>query len=218
MSSVAPRVAYAPQLNTWQIECAKWLGFVAMLADHTNKALFAGELVGWSEFGRLTFPLFAYALGSGLRSHADMGSVEKRLWMWALASQVPFWLLWGRSDLNVLFALAGGVTFVQACARRDYLLCAVLAIGSTWVEFGWFGLGMVVASIYVARSQSLEVTCGWVASLALLGLSNGNDYALLSVPVLYLVQFVQLRVPRMRGVFYPLYPLHLLVLAAIVAL
>ena len=52
----------------------------------------------------------------------------------------------------------------------------------------------------------------WIAATAALYVINPNMWALASLPVIFVATRVELRLPRLRHVFYVYYPLHLLVI------
>lgn len=220
MSAVAISLPVVQRIAS-QVELLKWVGFVAMVADHLNKALFAGELVGFSEFGRLAFPLFTVALAIGLRGADDekIKLVIGRLCLFGFIAQPLSMLLWPTFSFNILFTLALGVA-------ASLLYRSV----NPWVKFGSFfgaavaslaceffvpGFFFVFAAIYAFREPSPEGSITLLVTLALLYVPNGNHWALLAVPVVYGCAAVNLSLPRWRQVFYPLYPMHLAIIIGV---
>lgn len=215
-----------PLLNSSQIELCKWLGFLAMIADHANKLLFDGSMVGWAEFGRLAFPLFAFALSAGLSGSARAGvdRVALKLLLWGGISTLVTMPVWGGFRLNIFYTLAAGVLvgqfvwdLLQPSDRESISFdrtCVVLAsiLLSIFMEYQLVGVFMVAVTFVAYRAQSLLALAWWVISVGLLLLENYNNWSTAAVLVLAVLQFVQLRVPRIRGVFYWLYPSHLAVL------
>src|SRR4249920_2578087 len=80
------------------IEGLKWLGLLLMTGDHVNKYLFAEQLSGLSELGRLAMPIFGFVLAYNL---ARPGTLEggaypraiKRLAVWGAVASVPYMAL-----------------------------------------------------------------------------------------------------------------------------
>lgn len=220
MSAVAISLPVTQRIAS-QVELLKWVGFVAMLADHINKGLFAGQLVGFTEFGRLAFPLFTVALALGVRAADDekIKLVIGRLCLFGFMAQPLSMLLWSEFAFNILFTLGLGVTASllyrssDAWVKFGSFVGAVVAAG--WCEFGAPGFFFVFAAVNVARSPSLEGSVTLLAALSLLALPNGSHWALLAVPVVYACSVVKLSVPRWRQVFYPLYPMHLAIIVGV---
>lgn len=207
-----------PRLSSSQIELCKWVGLLAMVCDHVDRAFFGDALIGWTEFGRLTFPAFAFALAQGLSQLEveRVGKVVVRLVVAGAVAQLFFFWLWGRGDLNCLFtfALGAGLWWVWVSWRVALIVAVPLALwASTAVEFQWPGLVMVVATIWACRGWG--GLPAWFFGLAVLGLVNRNSWGYLVVPLVFVLQLTPLAVPRVRGLFYWLYPGHMAVLCLV---
>lgn len=220
------RVQWLPTLTHGEAEYCKWLGFLAMIADHYNKlvaipVLGGDGLAGFNEFGRLTFPLFAVALATGV-SAATQGKrlqVVQRLMVWGLIATPVHVVLWWSPQLNVLFTLAAGLA-CYAIAREwttSRSTQSMLAIGG-WLLIGAFseyslpGVLMVWAGCRFAAAPTWRSWGIWCATVYTLGIINGNQWALAVVAVLALVSVSGITVPRVRGLFYWLYPGHMVAL------
>jgi hypothetical protein len=68
---------------------------------------------------------------------------------------------------------------------------------------------LCVATWSYARAPNWPALLSGAAALIALRLINGNDFALLGIPVLALASFWWWPLPRARFVFYAFYPLHL---------
>jgi len=202
------------------IEALKWLALVLMTGDHINRFLFNGTLAYLFELGRLALPIFVFVLAYNL---ARPGQLErgtyprtmKRLAAFGALASVPFIALGdllhaGWWPLNVLFSLLVLTTTLYLIERNDLLAAGVLfLVGGSLVEYGWLGLTLGLAVWTYCKQPSLPAAA--VALLACAGLwfTNGNLWALASVPLILPATRLNLHLPRLRWAFYAYYPLHL---------
>ena len=72
----------------------KCLAMALMLCDHLWATVVPGN--DWlTSVGRLAFPIFAFQIAEGFaRTHSRKGYL-KRMFLWALASEIPFNLMYG---------------------------------------------------------------------------------------------------------------------------
>ncbi|WP_051103972.1 TraX family protein [Marinobacterium rhizophilum] len=124
---------------------------------------------------------------------------------------MPWETCYTRDDgLNVLFSLLVLTTTLYLVERDDLLAAGILfLVGGSLVEYGWLGLTLGLAIWTHCKQPSLPAAA--VALLACVGLwfTNGNLWALASVPLILAATRLNLRVPRLRWAFYAYYPLHL---------
>jgi len=103
-------------------ESLKWLAILTMTIDHVGVALYPEHIV-LRYIGRLSFPLIAYLLILGLESTRNVKNYFTRLLLFALISQVPFYLARGVlpwEQLNIFFTLSLGVLFIYLFERNNY--------------------------------------------------------------------------------------------------
>jgi hypothetical protein len=205
------------------IEPLKWLALAIMLAEHAMRYV-AGELPPWLyAAGRVAFPLFAFALALGLRMHpcGKLGGIIARMLVWAAIAQATIRLVDVTDNrLNVLFTFALGVAaaYAMGCIRQLGVAAVglgVIGAASWWCEFGPPGVAFVAGCVTLGRAGERPIAA-WIAVLlllALLAIPNGNHYALAAVPAALLVAWSQVRLPRLRGVFYWTYALQFLAYA-----
>lgn len=209
------------------LELLKWLALVLMLGDHINSAFFGRELPVLTELSRICFPLFAMILGYNLaRPGADKGRALKRLLLVALVSQLPHALAlhYGVLPLNVLFTFALAVAVIDLVEKRHFMLAAIgfLSAG-LFVDYAWPGVALVVSTWLGCRNSRVfsdfhpMAWLGVVASFMGLCLVNGNLYAWWALPVALAATSGQWPIPRKPWAFYVFYPVHLVVLAAAIA-
>ena len=212
------------RLHAGTLEALKWLALALMVLDHVNTFLHDRAWAWAYQAGRLVAPIFAFVLAYHLAQPAVEASgaalrVMRRLALFGALASAPFMALIGRPlPLNILFTLLFGIAMVHALrqpSRAWHLAAAVVfTVGGALGEFLHFGLLMVAAAWAYCRQPDATRLLLWVGSVAMLFPVNGNLHALGAVPLLLAARWVDLRVPRVRHLFYAVYPLHLAVLWA----
>ena len=107
-----------PEVNHAALEVAKWLALLSMTVDHWGKIAAPEHLTATHLIGRISFPLFAWIVGTRLAFSPELGNrYLRRLVPWAAVSQ-PVFVVAGRSwsELNILATLALGVAAVPTTA------------------------------------------------------------------------------------------------------
>ncbi len=179
-------------LNANQLRC---LAIVFMLLDHLWATLVPGNF--WMTCaGRRAFPIFAFQISEGFFHTRDRGRYARRLLLFALASEVPFDLMYGSTVFypfhqNVLFTLLLGLLAVSAIdrARRErtakaaalsaLALAGILLLAAVgMVDYGWRGVLTVVA-FYALRG----FPAAWLAQIAAMALLNIVGFRGLLLPL-----------------------------------
>lgn len=208
-------------LSEATLSAAKWLALVFMVIDHSNKYLFDGSVAWMYAVGRISMPLFAFVLGYNLARTAMLASggyrrLVLRLAVFGLLATPPFIVInklafgW---PLNMMFTLLVAVVAAWLFDMRRPLAtigaCLVLAWGGALGEYWWPAVGLCMCVWAYQRQPSRALVAGFLACLVLLWFVNGNLWALAVVPVLFVLRWWPLVLPRAQWVFYALYPLHL---------
>lgn len=209
-------------LSTGAVEAMKWVALVVMVLDHINKHLYAGALPLGFELGRLALPLFAFALAYNLaRPGVIEGEAGKRvigrLALFGAAATPAYMALgklsWGWWPLNVmaLFLVAAVLLRLvsQGGTARGAVAAVVFLAAGSIVEFWWFGLATIGAAWRYCKAPTWQNAGLLVAAIAMLGLVNGNQWALAALPLAALLSRFNVTIPRLGRFFYWFYPLHL---------
>lgn len=215
-----------PRVSSGAIEALKWLALACMVVDHINAAFYGRELGLLADvIGRQAMPLFAAVFGYNLaRPGADIGRALRRLLLFgalATPAYVALFGLVGLWPLNILFTFAVAAwVILELQAGRAWHATVAFVLGSALVEYWWPGVALVVVVWMVARSPRplVFMPALGLTLAALCIVSNGNSYALLSVPLALLVVHAAPTVPRLRWWFWWFYPTHLAALALFVSL
>lgn len=131
-------------MNTFQI---KVIAIVAMIVDHLGLFFFPQYLI-FRMIGRLAFPLFAWLIANGAYHTHNIRTYLRRLYIFALISQIPFFLANQFIDphfaeLNVLCTLFFGLLAIIFIKRTN-----------NWVH--WF----IITVIFAAMAELLQTDYG----------------------------------------------------------
>jgi len=210
-----------------QLELLKWVALASMFVDHIGRHLLGAGYATW-EFGlgRIAFPLFVLVIALNLARPGDRAGraarTSRRLALWCVVSLVPSVMARGEPQMiNVLGTLGLGAALCWAIESRAavalrVLACLAVGVASNHVEFGLAGVFMV-AAIYLWQAHD-EPGAALVAVLlflatAWLNRSFGGLYGLLGtlacLPIAWVARHVPAQIPRLKHLFYLVYPLHL---------
>ena len=117
-----------PQYNTAR-DFLKILAIIAMTADHASTAFLneGSDLYAICQFfGNSTIVIMSFFITQGLRYTRSVLKYAGRLLLWAVISEIPFYLLFG-VQLNVLFTLFASLT-ITCFLDRNGLLIALTAL------------------------------------------------------------------------------------------
>ena len=214
----SPRIV----LSSGTIEALKWFAVVFMTVDHVNRYLLHGAVGSMYALGRLAMPIFSFVLAYSLAQPESYANgvhlrVFRRLALFSVISCIPYIalnnLLQGWWPLNILFTLligTGLVTLLESSIKyRNLFALLLFIVGGSAVEFWWAGLAVFFFSWRYVRSPNMIDLSGLLVSMLLLGNINGNQWALLSLPVIFLATQIKIDIPRIKHVLYVYYPFHL---------
>jgi hypothetical protein len=211
-------------LSSGATEALKWIAVVIMTIDHVNRYVLHGSVTYMFALGRLAMPIFAFTLAYQLaRNDAFSNGVHfrviRRLVFFAVISSIPYvvlnklTLIQGWWPLNILFLLLIGTGLVALLEStfiyRNSLAFLLFIFGGAIVEFWWAGLAVFFFSWRYIKSPNLVDFSGLLIALFLLGNINGNQWALASVPVVFVMSNIEVNIPRIKHILYFYYPLHL---------
>jgi len=147
-------------------ELLKWIAIITMTVDHVG-VIFYPEFTFLRFIGRFSFPLFAYLLILGIENTRNIRYYFTRLFIFALISQVPFFLALGYGSfdsLNIFFTLSFGLLFVYFFKKSSvFVLVPVFASLVLPFDYGIYGIAMI-GCIFILK----ENTKFGVVSLVLL--------------------------------------------------
>jgi hypothetical protein len=205
-------------------ELLKWIAILTMTVDHVGAVLYPElEFLRW--IGRLSFPLFAYLLMLGLESTRNVRNYFVRLFVFALISQVPFFLAIDKAPFdmfNIFFTLSFGLMFVdffrkgQATAVVPLLISLIMPI-----DYGVYGIAVIGCMYFLIENPKLGVILLVLLNMLFLLPPSSQILSLAAIPLILLHKngFISVkrinndkdfRIPLWRKYFfYGYYPLHL---------
>ncbi len=181
---------------------------ISMLLDHIGAFLFPLNIL--RIIGRIAFPIFAYQLGIGYRMTSNRKEYVKRILIFGLISQIPFYLLRGGFVLNILFSLALGIFLIWAIEEKKYLYIYLITPLSFFVEYQIYGLA-IISIFYFFRNKNYQfiLFSGSTLASALYYNLPIQLFTILALPFIFKPAF---KINTPRNLFYFFYPTHLLLI------
>lgn len=233
MKGTYPPSARSALWTDGQLEILKWIAVASMFIDHFGRHLLGrGQESFAFGAGRLAFPLFVFVLACNLARPGERAQRAARVTVRlaiACAVSTPA-VIWARGEpglVNVFGTLGLGTALCWVLVTEGHLLwrgglCVLICAAGHHVEFDLIGVCLLPA-IYLWRAHNLREAAAFsvVLFLALMHLngSYGGRYGyvgtLCAVLLAWAVAHVHLGMPRMRWLFYAIYPLHMALIGAL---
>jgi len=77
---------------------------LSMIVDHVGLVFFP-QIMPLRIIGRIAFPIFAAGIADGYRHTSNLKMYFYRLLFFGAISQIPFMILFGKNELNIIFSL-----------------------------------------------------------------------------------------------------------------
>lgn len=177
-------VAVRSRLKCLNGTTLKAMAMLLMLLDHACWTI-AFEHQWMTCAGRLAFPLFAFLVAEGYRHTGDFKRYLKRVFLFALISEIPFNLMTGGALINpfhqnVMFTFCLALLLLRMvdkewqCSWWRGVLVAVFAgclgYGLGFLTFvDYYGYGVITVLVFWLAGKT---TFGWVLELAVLAYIN----------------------------------------------
>ncbi len=223
----------------------KYIAIFAMLLDHIAWFFLDFNTPTaqiFHVFGRVTAPLMCSFIADGYVYTKNLKKYAARLLIFAVLSQIPWWLVHGnmfKLSLNMLFTLFFALLAVHAQASCETkaekvffitLLCAVTLVCDWYVfavlwcvifykyrddekkKYIFFSLVALAYFGYTVYSHSKAMPNNFSAALKTSLFALGS---FLSIPLLLSYNGKKGRFKASKWIFYIFYPLHLFIIAVI---
>lgn len=214
----------------------KTFAVLCMLIDHIG-FLFFPEQVIWRIIGRLAMPIFAYSIARGARYTRSMKGYMKKIFLFALISQLPFWwmqkMAYGHSFLSIHFnigftflAALGIIKLLQEVKYQNKLLevgriliCLIILVSADLLhlDYGSYGI-LVVLLCYKVGGDKQSRWILWMGYTVLTYLSYLSSVPMFLLQEMGVLAFGMIAIlqdiseKRIGRFFYIFYPLHMIVL------
>lgn len=215
----------------------KIVAALIMLIDHMGAVFFPDQML-WRLVGRLAMPIFACGIAQGFQYTSSFKAYLKRVGIFALISQIPFWMMiyvispedftWIRLNIGFTFFFALIVLYLLRSMQSEKgvnkvissigVFAIVLFVESTRCDYGAYGIMVVwVFYKYYVQGKSLIHTGRLFTMVTVFfGIINGQWIQLFALPSLFLIESIKEgSTKRLRYFFYIFYPMHMLLLSAI---
>jgi hypothetical protein len=204
-------------------ELLKWIAIITMTIDHVGAVLYP-ELTFLRWIGRLAFPIFAYLLVLGMQNTRNIRKYFTRLFLFALISQVPFFLALDNTpfeSLNIFFTLSFGLWFVYFFKKGSIIAFVPVFVSFLLpIDYGIYGIALMGCMYVLTKNTKFGAVL--VVSLNALFLVpiSSQILSLFALPLILLhnngsltrkIEFSEnFTIPAWRKYFfYVYYPLHL---------
>jgi hypothetical protein len=211
-------------------ELLKIIAIITMVVDHVGKILYP-DLLYLQIIGRLAFPLFAYLVVLGVESTKKPLKYMTTLLVFAVISQVPYYLAFSIAPfdrLNILFSLLLCAVTIYYYNKRSTLAFVPLLLSIVLMTEGSYYVVLTAVGMRLLKDRPA------LGVLALIGLnlqflfipgieSQIQILALMAVPLVFLhtknwlkkeilIPQNSLAYSARKYFFYMFYPLHLMLL------
>ena len=217
-----------PQYNTTR-DFLKIIAIIAMTTDHASTVFLneGSDLYNICQFfGNFTIVIMCFFITQGLRYTRSVLKYGERLLLWAVISEIPFYLLFGL-QLNVLFTLFASLIIIYLLDRNG-LLIALTALALFFpisLICDWSIIAPVFTIIfYVLQKKQKEqltlilIPASYFILRTILYAETQGEYIAGTISIFLASAIIYIlrnkveeqgrgRIPRL--VFYAYYPMHL---------
>ncbi len=204
----------------------KLIALTTMIIDHYG-AIFQNDVLAFRIIGRLAFPIYCFLLVEGYFHTSDIKKYAKRLFIFALISEVPFDLAFynniGFVHQNIFFTLFIGFITIYLLDNKDgkynfhktaIIIVACLTAILLSVDYNAIGIVYIVAFYKTRNFDKLKrfKIIGFVMFVVNLTSYWVQQFSLLALIPIYL--YNKELGPKYKIIqlsFYAAYPLHLII-------
>ncbi len=205
----------------------KIIACITMVFDHIKYAIPELNSSVTVFIGRISFPLYAFLLTEGFVHTSNLKSYIKRLFIFALISQVPFMLFrtlvgeW--KMLDIMFTLLLGLFAIISYEKinKKYIsipICILLIIlGDVLkVDYTWFGVTLILL-LYIFKDKKVLLSIAYIFLVLIylftykLKISSIIFYATSYIVPLIIILLYNGKLGRkLKYFYYWFYPTHML--------
>ncbi|NLK44494.1 MAG: hypothetical protein GX300_08890 [Tissierellia bacterium] len=211
-------------MNTFVL---KLIALISMIIDHYG-AIFHEDIMIYRMIGRIAFPIYCFLLVEGYYHTKDFNKYAKRLFIFALISEVFFdYAFYGKLGFghqNVFFTLFIGLMAMHFIDNKEgkykldknrVIILAIALASILFVDYTFMGIIYILAFYfnreYPSKKKFLNI--GLIMLITnIISTTLIQQFSLLALPVLY---FYNGKLGPKNKVlqlsFYIAYPLHLLI-------
>lgn len=203
----------------------------SMFLDHLGRIV-TPAIYPLVYIGRFAFPIFAFQISEGVTHTKNIKKYMLRLLIFALISQIPFYLYLTKTGLNVFFTLLFGVIAIyiyKELSAKKLLPLGILAVGIIAyisyllkTDYNWYGV-LIIFLFYIAKNKKVLMALGFLTLTTIMYLIKIINFG--SAHPVYLWQLtctLLAIIPillyngkqghKVKYAIYLFYPLHILIL------
>lgn len=194
------------------INLFKLVAVFTMLLDHAGAILFP-EYEILRVLGRISFITFAFVLVHNYKYFSkDLKLFKKRLFIFALISQIPFIYAFNDYHLNIFFTFLFSIILIELFSGKRYFFFMLLLPLSLFVNYSILGVLFIVA-LYFSDFKKIGNVVLLIIIAALINYSK--IYSPISVLTVIVLIYLNLnyKIGRIdKSFYYWFYPVHLILL------
>lgn len=191
-----------------------------MLIDHVGVLFFPGLII-FRIIGRLSFPLFAYSIARGYRHTSNYNKYLVRLIIFALTSQLPYYIVFNNNNLNVGFTLAAGLLCLKLHDANINIFVKIISLFSLLFlsyilkcEYNIYGILTILLFHLYYNKDSLIIYYSilTIFSVIIFRYDPIQLVSFLSIFIILILSIKNKTIKFNKFFQYTFYPLHLLLL------
>lgn len=217
----------------WSRDLLKLVAIIAMTADHVSTYLMEHGTIAYEIcqfFGNFTIVIMSYFIVQGLKYTHSVRRYAIRMLIWAVISQLPYYLLRHDSGLNVLVTLLGSLIAVYILDKKGwgYYILAFAVFLPISLFSDWAFLPLIFTMVFYEADKHdkkwlpivllpvvMFVTRCLISSDSITRyISEAVAFAIITTVIYLLRDMTEKKAKGMIPgfVFYAYYPLHLLII------
>ena len=189
-----------------------------MLLDHIGQVFFP-NIAFFTIVGRFTFPLFAWGIAKGFKRTNNVKKYALRLFVLAVISQYPHYMLFKNEYLNVCFTLLSGLLILIIYeSNTSYLIKIPAILGMLMVthilnfEYGIYGIATIVI-FYIFEGKYYLIFIQALATIFGIILYRYYPVQIISVLATIIIILLQKYNFKINSIIrYGFYPMHITIL------
>lgn len=204
----------------------KIIACFTMLVDHLKYIIPTGPFF-MACIGRLAFPIFAFQAAQGYSYSKNFKKYLLRLFIFALISQIPFYLYFNIDSLNVLFTLFLGLLCIHIYEKlKDkkaialIMIIAIMALSEVIkTDYSYYGIAIMLIFHILKNNKLIMTICFSIMTLIFFII----QFKMINIYIIILIICTLLGIvpcllyngkqgPKVKYLFYWFYPVHILVL------
>ena len=157
----------------------KIIALITMLIDHVGMYFFP-DIIWFRVVGRIAFPIYAFFIAQGMHYSRNKQKYMITLFLFGVLAELPYMFLHNNIyKLNIMFTfIFAGICIMlinKLLENFDFLMfsitvmifvCITLLSGHGNLEYGLFGVGLILIFYYARNSKAMYITLSSILIIA----------------------------------------------------